>query len=192
SCVRLSHRGQDGMREPRAIPTHTSNDAEKAARAPRAFDSTEAGETPDPFLDGPEVLEDGKVAPVPRRKSRFWRNLALWSGGTLISLGIALAAERLIADLFATYEWLGWAGLVLVALFAVALLALIIREVAGLMRLRTLDHLRAEAALTLESDDLARAQSVARQMLALYAPRADMARARAILKDDINTMLDGA
>lgn len=179
------------MREPHAIPTHPAPDA-ASARAPRAFETDLAETAPDVFEATPEDLADTEIAPSPKRRGRFWRNLALWTGGTLISLGLGLAADRLIRDLFEAYDWLGWFGLAVLAVFALALFVLIIREMIGLARLRTMDRLRDKAAAALIADDLPAAQRIVSELDALYAHRPDLARVRAGLKTDAGSILDGA
>src|SRR5690606_37384799 len=92
------------------------------------------------------------LAPAaPRRPNRLAR-LAWATGGILVSLAFGVAADRLIRDLFARAEWLGWAGLAVLALFVVALAALLAREMLALRRLHTLDQLRKRAADVLASD----------------------------------------
>jgi len=179
------------MRQPRAIPSKARID-EPTARTPRAFETALAEPAPDVFEATPDDLADTDVAPPPRRRGGFWRNLALWTGGMLISLGLGLAAERLVRDLFAAYDWLGWFGLGVLAVFVVALLVLTIREVVGLARLRTMDRLRDKAAAALIADDLSAAQKIVSELDGLYAERADLARARASLKADTASILDGA
>lgn len=177
------------MREPRAIPTKPQALNDTPARAPRAFQSEDAVPIEDAFAT---PLENPEVAPEPKRRGRFWRGLALWAGGTLVSLGLALAAERLIRDLFARYEWLGWIGTGALALFVLAILVLVAREIFGLMRLRTLDTLRDRAASAIAGDNLPQARPITDELLAIYAGRADLARARADLAADAKSILDGA
>ncbi|WP_421951600.1 YcjF family protein [Pelagibacterium sp.] len=179
------------MREPRAIPTRTRTD-EPTARAPRAFETGLAEPAPDVFEATPKDLADTDVAPTLKRRGGLWRNLALWTGGTLVSLGLGLAADRLIRDLFSAYDWLGWFGLGVLAIFIVALLVLTIREIIGLARLRTMDRLRERAAAALVADDLPAAQKIAAELDGLYAQRADLARARSGLSADAGAILDGA
>ena len=179
------------MRKPRAIPT-TPNRETIEPRAPRAFETTLAEPAPDVFEATPEPLADTDVAPAPRRRGRFWRNLAVWTGGTLVSLGLGLAAERLVRDLFATYDWLGWFGLGVLAIFVVALIVLTGRELIGLARLRTMDRLRERAAAALLADDLSSAQKITAELVSLYAGRADLARPRTGLETDAKSILDGA
>ena len=60
--------------------------------------------------------------------------------GKLRPGGVAiLAADRLIRDLFAANEWLGWLGLGVLAVLVITLIALGIREIVALSRLRQLD-----------------------------------------------------
>ncbi|MCD7060036.1 YcjF family protein [Pelagibacterium xiamenense] len=180
------------MREPRAVPTRSPENAGNTARAPRAFASDRAEEAEDVFKDSAEALSQSDVTPEPRRRGGFWRGLALWTGGTLVSLGLGLAAERLIRDLFARYDWLGWVGLGVLGIFVLALIVLIVREIAGLMRLRMLDALRERAARTLVSDNLKDARAVASHVLELYSGRAELAKARDTLHGDLKHQLDGA
>lgn len=180
------------MREPRAIPTSPRPQAEDTSRAPRAFETSLAESAPDVFEASPETLADTDVAPAPKRRGRFWRNLAFWSGGTLISLGLGLAAERLIRDLFAAYDWLGWFGLAILAVFLLALVVLVARELIGLSRLRSMDRLRERAAAALLADDLDAAQKIVSELTGLYADRPDLARPRTGLETDAKSILDGA
>ncbi|SDG45779.1 YcjF family protein [Pelagibacterium luteolum] len=179
------------MREPRAMPIRPTAPAE-APRSPRAFNAAIVEEAPDVFEATPAELADTDIAPAPKRLGRFWRNLALWTGGTLISLGLGLAADRLIRDLFAAYSWLGWVGLAALAVFVLALTVLVFRELIGLARLRTLDKLRDRASSALLADDLAAAQKIEAELQSIYSTRADLARARDNLATDAKSILDGA
>ena len=53
--------------------------------------------------------------PLPRRRRFPWGDAVLVGAGGLVSLGLGLAVMRLIEDLFARAEWLGWLGLGLAA-----------------------------------------------------------------------------
>ncbi len=180
------------MREPRAIPIEPQTGQTDPFRKPKAFASEAVAETPDVFESEADDLDEAALAPEPKRKGRFWRTLALATGSALISLGLGLAAERLIRDLFAAYDWLGWVGLGLLAVFVIALLVLSARELLGLARLRTLDRLRAKAASALLADDLEEARHIEADLQALYDERPDLARARSDLAQDRQSILDGA
>src|SRR5690606_30250270 len=170
----LSHRRLDGMKRPVAHTITPDTEAEEPIRAPRAFtpDRAEIVETafepePDPEL----------VTPPPRRMS--WSGRVAWpAGGQFVSAGLGLAADRLIRDLFASNEYLGWIGLGILAAFLVAIIALVFREYLALRRLRVLDALKADAARASAENDRKRAGAVADHLLSVYAGRADLASAR--------------
>lgn len=179
------------MREPRATPTRPTIEETPAVRAPRAFEQQAVTETPDVFEASADTLADSGVTPEPPRRSPLWSRLLWGAGGLLVSLGLGLAAERLIRDLFARYEWLGWVGLAALAVFVLALVVLVIRELAAVLRLRSLDTLREEAQQAAEDDALEAAQLVAARLLALYDGRPDLARARESFGIDSTGILDG-
>lgn len=176
------------MREPVARPTRPATEAGADVRVPRAFAPAKVATEAETVFDPPETLPD--TLPPPRGPGLFTR-LAWGAGGILVSLGLALAAERLIRDLFARYEWLGWAGIAVLAVFVLALLVLAAREVLALWRLRHLDGLRRDAALVLVSDDPHQGRKVIDALEALYSPRPDLARARKALDDNKSALFDG-
>jgi putative membrane protein len=144
--------------------------------------------SPESLTDtAPEAPAD--TVPVPKMG---WLGRILWTtAGLLISLGLGLAADRLIRDLFAANPWLGWVGLALLGLFLVALIAVIVREAASLWRLRNLDHLKTEATAAFASDRLKDAQPIVTELKDIYAPRIDLSRALAKLKADEAQFFDG-
>jgi len=177
------------MKKPMARPTQTQTPASEATRAPRVFTPKPGPEIIETFSDA-EVLE---LTPTPQRKRGRWlRRILFTTAGILVSLGLGLAAEQLIRDLFARYEWLGWAGMVALVLFVLAVMALAVREIAAVVRLRSLNAFRAEAAAVLISDKGDAGRKLIGELEVLYAGRADLARPRAALDADTKAMLDGA
>jgi putative membrane protein len=179
------------MTEPFARPTQGQTVTHPGLRAPKAFvpAKVEIVEAEPDF----EVLADTEIdaAPPPRRMG--WPGRLAWStGGLFVSLGLGLMADRLISDLFARYEWLGWAGIALLAAFGVALTAIVAREIWAIRRLTTLDRLRSRAAETLISDKRGEGRAVEGELARFYASRADLAKARASLADHAPEMFDGA
>ena len=175
------------MKRPIARPTQTQSETATPVRIPRAFAPDEA-EIVETSFD-PE-LEPDLVGPPPRRMGWIGR-IAWTAGGILVSAGLALAADRLIRDLFARYEWLGWAGLGVLGAFIVALLALLAREIFALRRLRVLDALKTDAARARSDDDQKLARHVAERLEAIYADRPDMARSREVVKSNLPHLFDG-
>jgi putative membrane protein len=177
------------MKRPVARPVTPERDPAEAARAPRAFEPKAVTVTQANFESVPPA--DDLVSPEPRHIGWIGKVLGT-TAGILVSAALALAAERLIRDLFARYEWLGWVGLGVLSLFLVALLALILREWLSLRRLKVLDRLKSDAAEALSTDHSAKAKAVLDQLEHVYSARPDLARARQSLKDNAPHMLDGA
>jgi putative membrane protein len=175
------------MKRPIARPIDQATDTPEPVRAPRAFTADRA-ELVEAQFEPPTDVD--LVAPVPRRMG--WVGKVAWTTGSiLVSAALGLAADRLIRDLFATNEWLGWLGLGLLAAFIVAILALVAREIFALRRLRVLDALKAEAALASLEDDRKKAGAVADDLLAIYANRSDLARSRETLTSHLPDLFDG-
>ncbi|WP_461384257.1 TIGR01620 family protein, partial [Devosia indica] len=175
------------MKRPVAHPVTKDETSAERTRVPRAFtpDRAEIVEVAFSTESEPDL-----VAPAPRRMGWLGR-LAWTTGGILVSAGLGLAADRLIRDLFARHEWLGWAGLGILGAFLVAVVALIIREMAALRRLSVLDTVRAEAARAHADNDRKRAGAVLDHLNGVYAARPDLARARENLHDQVGDLFDG-
>jgi putative membrane protein len=162
----------------------------EAARPPQAFvpATVEIAEGEPDF----ETQRDDRE-PIRLPRGMGWLGRIAWgAGGLLVSLGLGLMADRLIADLFARYAWLGWAGIALLAAFVLALVVLVAREILALRRLRTLDHLRREAAEVLVSDRRDAGRHIEASLARLYAGRPDLARARTTLAQHTADIFDGA
>jgi putative membrane protein len=138
----------------------------------------------------PVAPEEPAPAPAPKRGR--W-GLIFGSALTgLVSLALGLAATRLIEDLFARADPLGWIGLGLLALAVLAALVIIGREVAALARLRATDRLRERAASVLVSDDRTAGRAVAGDLLAMLARNPALAKPRAELARQTAEIIDGA
>ncbi|HTJ58640.1 MAG TPA: TIGR01620 family protein [Devosiaceae bacterium] len=177
------------MTDPFARPIADAPRPAEEPRSPKAFvpAAVELAETEPDFDAGPDEIE-----PASLPKGMGWLGRIAWSaGGLLVSLGLWLMADRLIADLFARYAWLGWAGVALLAAFCLAVLVVIIREFWAVRRLKTLDSLRHRAAEVLISDKRQGGQSIERELAALYAGRPDLARARQDLSAHAAEIFDG-
>jgi len=175
------------MKRPIARPTAAPAEAAELFRAPRAFAPAKV-EIAEPTFD--PVIDEAMLAPPARRMGWLGR-LAWTTGGVLVSAGLGLAADRLIRDLFAANQWLGWVGLGVLGAFVVAVLALAAREIFALRRLRILDGLRRDAALATADNDADRARHVADSLAGIYANRPDLARARQSVADHLPHLFDG-
>lgn len=175
------------MKRPVARPTSRTESAAEAVRAPRAFTPDRAEIVEVAFE--PQAEPD-LVAPPPRRMGWLGR-LALTTGGILVSAGLGLAADRLIRDLFATNEWLGWLGLGVLGAFLIAVMTLVVREILALRRLSVLDSLRVDAMHAHADNDRKLAGTVVDHLNAIYADRPDLARARENLNSNLDSLFDG-
>jgi putative membrane protein len=141
---------------------------------------------------------EGAALPVPlepprrRRRGLPWGTL-FWSAlGGLVTLGLGLAVTRLIEDLFARSDSLGYLALALAVLAAAALAALVGREIAGLARLNAVERLRERAQAAIAADDRESAQAVVRDLLAVERVEPRLARARADMQAHLGEIIDGA
>ena len=177
------------MRKPVAQPTAPEQPAPPPAepRTPQAF----APETvPEDIV---EPTDSTDIVPVDIRPRRNWlASIALWAFGLVISLSLGLAAQNLIAALFAEYEWLGWLATGIVGVLVIAVIALMMREWLAVRRLRKLGRLRERAEAALQSNLMDEGQAVVTAVSGLYAGRADLARARTELDPMLDEIFDGA
>lgn len=178
------------MKRPIAIPLSDEERPAVQRRGPRVFAPHDAV----PTTDLVQSYSDPRPEPdtIPARGTNWLVRLLWGTAGLLVSLAVGLGINALIASLFATSPWLGNLGLVVVALFLLALIAIVIREIASVWRLRTLDHLKAQSLKVLETDNLKQAHVIVAELRGIYAPRADLSRALAKLDADTSQIFDGS
>jgi putative membrane protein len=137
----------------------------------------------------PVVIE----APLlPARQGFRWGTLFWTAVGGLVVLGLGLGVVNLIEDLFARSESLGFLGLALALLAALAFAVVVAREALGLARLATIEKLHLRAATVLLSDDRDESRSIVQDLLKLAHQNPQLARARATLQNHTNDIIDGA
>ena len=122
----------------------------------------------------------------PRWATLFW---SACSGLLLLALGLAVTS--FVEELFARAPWLGAVGLALAAIAGLALLALVLREAIGLIRLGTIETLRNRAVATIDSDDRDEGRAVVGSLLALTRRMPQLARARSRLEGHLADIIDG-
>lgn len=169
--------------DPNVIVGDPAEDAAKAARGNIRV-------TPEPDA----LLLPASIEPPARPPRRSYRWGALfWSAlGGLVGLGASLAVVRLIEDLFARSETLGFIGLVLAAVAALAFAVIAAREALGLLRLRKIERLQERAAAAIVSDDRREGQAVVRELISIVHREPQLARARAALESHLDDIIDGA
>ncbi len=141
-----------------------------------------------------EICHEGETNRLPKKPSPAgWiTKSSLAAAAILISLGLSLMAERLLRDLFARYEWLGWIGTGALAVLVFGIVILAVREFFALRSLKNLDDLRRAASRVLVSDLAKPARAVIARLNSLYGTRIDLARANKQLANDLEGLLDGS
>ena len=133
-----------------------------------------------------------EAQPIVVRRRFGWGTLFWTATAGLVLLGSGLAIVKLIEDLFARSESLGWLGLGFAAAAGLALAVVTGREVFGLMRLAAIEKLHARAAAVIASDDRAESRAIVNDLLNLAHQNPHLARARAALTEHAGDIIDGA
>ncbi|MGQ3672665.1 YcjF family protein [Xanthobacter sp. TB0136] len=171
---------------------HT-NEQGRSSRRPRVFRLDEEDITLAPPEPAEPEFSPLDVAPVEKRKGGFPWGTVFWSAlGGVVSLAFYIGLSRLVSDLFAQSEWLGYLGTGIALVLVLAALGVVAREVGGLYRLAHLDHIRDDATAALAEDDRVKAEKVTREMLRLTAENPGLARARVDLEGHLGSIIDGA
>ena len=146
--------------------------------------------TPEP---DPALLPVPLDAPIlPARRGFRWGAVFWGAIGGLVLLGLGLGVTRLIEDLFARSESLGYVGVAFAAAAAIAFLVVVAREALGLARLATIEKLHLRAVTTLLSDDRAESREIVQDLLTIAHQNPQLARARAALQGHADDIIDGA
>jgi len=141
----------------------------------------------------PVLLPVPIEAPILRPQRGFRWGAVFWTAiGGLILLGLGLGVTRLIEDLFARSEGLGFLGLVFAFAATLALIVVVVREAFGLARLAAIEKLHFRAAAVLASDDRAESRAIVQDLLRLEHRNPQLARARATLQSHTDDIIDGA
>jgi putative membrane protein len=133
-----------------------------------------------------------EAPPVPVRRGFGWGTLFWAATAGLVVLGAGLGIVKLIEDLFARSESLGYLGLGFAAAAGLALAVVTGREMFGLMRLATIEKLHARATEVLASDDRAESRAIVSDLVKLAHQNPHLARARAALTEHSGDIIDGA
>ncbi|GHE56680.1 UPF0283 membrane protein [Camelimonas fluminis] len=172
---------------------------------PRAFrlDSADVAAIPADIAHAPEpqarivVAEesgeiiDALLTPVePPRRRAPWVGLLLSALGGLTVFGVGLWIDSLVRRLFEINPGLAWAAIALAALAGLALFGLLARETLGVLRERRIERLRQAAGDAHAANSDREARAVVKDLDALYAARADTARARTALASIDETIID--
>ena len=182
-------------RAPAAFTYEEENSAPEAPRTERRKPASFSGEvvlTPDdedPFLNPEQDLSPVPVATPHKRRTSFAR-IAAGAFGILLSLAFGLWTDRLIRDLFSRADWLGYAALAVLAIGILAVIAIVIRETAGMMRLAAVQTIKAEADAAVLETRPAKARAVVARLTGLLGNKPETAKGRATLKETEDEIID--
>src|SRR5258707_8072436 len=127
----------------------------------------------------PAALPVPVEAPILRPRRGFRWGAVFWTAiGGLILLGLGLGMTRLIEDLFARGEGLGFLGLAFAFAATLAFAVVVAREALGLARLAAIEKLHSRAAAVLAIDDRAESRSIVQELIKLRHQNPHLARAR--------------
>ncbi len=177
-----------------AEPGTTAKPTKDKTRRPQAADHraivTVTPPENDPFTD---LAADDMVTPIaPQPASRLTLGkLFFAAAGLLVSLAAALWIDALIRDLFARADWLGWTAAGLAALAGLALVGILVREVAALRRLASVTRLQVRAADAAVHKDAAPAQALVREISHFLESRPETADGRKLLRSLEGDIIDG-
>jgi putative membrane protein len=179
-------------REPQsfAVPGARPTPTVALPREPRAISGRDLERIEEAEIDVFDEVDSEAPPPALPRRRRGLRLGRVFAGafGLLVSLAAGLWAERVIADLFARSDALGFVGIGLAAIAALALLAILIREAVALARLQSVTRLRSDCERVLRDGRLSEARAFADRLKAHLAARPATAAGRAhldALRDDV-------
>ena len=175
--------------EPRATPV--ARPAAGKPRKPRAMAAPEIVMEPDE-PDAPLVPAEPPVSPAALSQTMRWGSLLLTSGFSLLALWFSLSVSQFIEALFARSAALGWTGAALAVLFALAVAAIIGREIHGLVRLNALGSIQEDAARAITANDAKAAGEAVLHLKRLYRGRGDVSAGLAALDRHAADIMDPA
>jgi len=169
--------------DPHVVVLSPESEATRPARG-----TVQVRPEPEPAL--PVALPDQPLAPA--RPGLPWGAVFWTALGGLVLLALGLGVGNLVEDLFSRSQGLGFVGLAFALLLAVALIAIIGREIIALSRLATIERLHARAADVLASDDRPAAEAIVRELSSIARGNPRLAHARATLQSHSRDIIDGA
>jgi len=170
-------------------PPRAETRSAERPRKPQAFDADVilTPDEEDPFLA--PVPAAATTPPPPSRRFSFAK-VALAAFGTLLSLAVGLWIDDLIRSLFTRSDWLGYAALATLGIGILAVLGIVIRETAGMMRLAAVQSIKAEAEAAAAETRPARAKRLVAHLSSLLAAKPDTAKGRATLTAAEHDVID--
>lgn len=192
AAFRLEPEHKERAAPPKQTPARADADVQRRApRAVRADDLAVVVPSEIDVFEQPEAIEGVPPPATPSKRRSPLAAVFFAAFGILVSLGLGLWADRLIRDLFERAEWLGWVAAGAAAVAGAALVVILVREMLGLLRLASVERLRAKAADAVARDDGREARAVVDSLVALVATRPQTAAGRRALAELSGEIIDG-
>ncbi len=156
--------------------------------------------TPDASGGSDPGAKDGDIAAIdaltpdiakPRRRRLSFGKIAAAAFGLLFSLIFAIWIDGLIQSYFARAAWLGWTATALAAIGGLSLIIIVAREITSLLRLDSVQSIKALAETAVRQKNPAKARMVLSRLKALFSTRPETARDRARLAELDGEIIDG-
>lgn len=166
----------------------------RAPRKPHAVKAEKAGNVVPASVDVFDELDPAELDPPPlpvrRRRSRLGA-IFISAFGILVSAAIGLWVDGLIRDLFSRADWLGWAAVGLASVAALALFAILTRELVAMRRLASVEAMRSRAAKAEASTDPREARRLVGELSSFLANNPGTAAGRKSLAELRDDVIDG-
>ena len=130
------------------------------------------------------------VVAVQRTRKFRWGLVLVSALATLLSLWAGFTIITLIENFFARSATLGWLALGVASLAGLAAIAIIVREIWGLARLRRIEQIQELSARAINLDEAAAATETIASLEGIYGGRSDTALGMKTFRDHKNDIMD--
>lgn len=151
----------------------------------------EAAELVDGLTGDEALVEAAQANGLLQNFVMSWGGVFVSAITGLFSLALSLWAWNFVADLFSHSAILGAIGLALAGAAALAAGVFILREIRSILRQNQIARLHVALAEAHAANDAKAARARVAELTRLYASRPECARARALMKDYANQIMDG-
>lgn len=129
---------------------------------------------------------------VPRQKTTRirWGFILVSALAGLISLWAGLTTTTLVEEFFARSAVLGWVALGVACVAGLAALAIVFREIWGLLRLNRIEHIQVISARAINLDEKSAAEQSIAALQTIYASRHDTAWSLRSFREHKNDIMD--
>jgi len=185
------HRAPAAFSYEEDAPARPTTETNRGQRRPGSFtdDIALTADEDDPFLNPEKDVLPIPVA-VPRKRGTSFAKIAAAAFGVLFSLAFGLWTDGLIRNLFSRADWLGYAALAALAIGILAVIAIVIRETAGIMRLTAVQAIKTEAEAAMVETKPAKARALVKRLETLLSGKPETAKGRATLKATEGDIID--